>query len=202
MSDAENQNSLPPASPTTAQPEQSPAVPAPALTANPRLLTAALGRKIGRPTIKSEESIRKILIGIRTKRTLGGAAAYAGIGKRTLDRWKRNDAEFAELIEMAQAVQVERLVKEMLDYAKNGKHEGRDWRAISWLLERLAGANRDLRKHNPDVVTPDVLAAKIGEIVARVIPLIDESKHAAAQAILDDICGSLKPKDGSDDDGS
>ncbi len=173
------------------------------LLSDPTLLSAALGRKIGRPTIKNTDSIRKVLVGIRTKNTIGGAAAFAGIGRRTFYRWKRDDAEFSELVEMAQSMQVEKLVRTMLSYAKNGKREGCDWRAIAWLLERSTGANRELCKFNPDVVTPEMLAAAISRAVSILIPFVPAGEIERVQVELAQVYKDLKPSESrGDDDGS
>jgi hypothetical protein len=210
MSDIEQTpNPSTPASP--AQP--SAVVPAakPSLLDNPALIAAATGKRFtknqfqsgnpGKPSLATTENLIKLLESLRTTFTIQGAANQLGVSLRTVYNWQQSDSEVATLIDMARATRLEGLLSELLALSRASKAEksdGKDWRAVAWVIERLPWAHGKLFKRDPNAITPDVLAAKIGEIVARIIPMLPPERHAEAQAILAEICGSLTPKSGDD----
>jgi hypothetical protein len=218
MSDTTNTDNTPtpnpslPASP--AQPSAVVPVTKPSLLDNPALIAAATGKKFtknqfqpgnpGRPTGATEENLVKLLNALRTTFTIQGAANILGVTHRTVYNWQQANPEVATLIDMARGTRLEQLLKDLLALSRASKAEksdGKDWRAVAWVIERLPWAHGKLFKRDPNAITPDVLAAKIGEIVARIIPMLPPERHAEAQAILAEICGSLTPK-GGDDGGS
>lgn len=194
----------------------------PSLLDNPALIAAATGvnpaaakkrRVVGRPfppgnsahqSGATPENLAILLTAIRNSFTMAGAANELGVSLRTVNNWQQKNPEVAQLISMARATRLEGLLKDLLKLSKVSKKDranGYDWRAIAWLIERLPWAHAMLFKRDPNAITPDVLAAKIGEIVARIIPMLPVERHAEAQAILMEICGTLTPKDGDDDGG-
>ena len=204
-----------PAQPSAVVPT-APTTPAakPSLLDNPALIAAATGKRIsstrfkpgnpGRPSGATTENLIKLLESLRTTFTIQGAANQLGVSLRTVYNWQQNDSEIATLIDMARATRLEGLLDELLALSRASKAEksdGKDWRAVAWVIERLPWAHGKLFKRDPNAITPDVLAAKIGEIVARIIPMLPPERHAEAQAILAEICGSLTPKGGDDGGG-
>lgn len=159
------------------------------------------GTPYHRPWVMTKETVRQVLVGIRTKYTVVGAAAFAGIGTRTFHRWKKENADFAELVELARSHRLEELLDELMRQSQLSKKEGGDWRGIAWVLERLPWVHRELYKRDPNAVTPEILAAKIGEIVTRILPLVEADKQAEAQRVMEEICGTLVVKDDESDDG-
>jgi len=215
MSDTTNTDNTPTPNPSTpASPAQpSAVVPAakPSLLDNPALIAAATGKRFtknqfqpgnpGKPSLATTENLIKLLESLRTTFTIQGAANQLGVSLRTVYNWQQNDSEITTLIDMARATRLEGLLGELLALSRASKAEksdGKDWRAVAWVIERLPWAHGKLFKRDPNAITPDVLAAKIGEIVARIIPMLPPERHAEAQAILAEICGSLTPKSGDD----
>lgn len=159
------------------------------------------GTPFHRPSLMTKDVVRQVLVGIRTKYTVVGAAAFAGIGTRTFHRWQKENTDFAELVELARSNRLEELLDELMRQSTLSKKDGGDWRAVAWVLERLPWVHRELYKRDPNAVTPEILAAKIGEIVTRILPLVEADKQAEAQRVMEEICGTLVVKDDEGDDG-
>lgn len=211
-------DSTAPAAPTPTAPTPEPK---PSLLDNPALIAAATGitpaaaaKKIrgrpfppGNPGSKSTatpERLEQLLKSIRNSFTMQGAANALGVPMRTVYYWQQSNPEISQLIKMARATRLEGLLKKLIELStvsKADRASGHDWRAIAFVIERLPWAHTDLYKRDPNAITPDVLAAKISEVVASIIPMLPPEKHAEAQSILEKICGTLRPRDEGDEDG-
>lgn len=79
-------------------------------------------------TKKTPARIEKILENLRCGLTIKAACTQAGIHPRTVDNWRKDDAEFAADFEAA------------IDFGEaalyNDIRISDDWRAKAWLLER------------------------------------------------------------------
>jgi len=96
--------------------------------------------KGGRPSSFNEETIDRVLEGIRQGLSYAQAAAYAGISYSTLNRWRiigqQEDAEpefrkFWKAFQQANGEASFRLLGNINDAANRG-----DWKAAGWILER------------------------------------------------------------------
>ena len=86
---------------------------------------------MARPTKLNGPVRAKLLEAIEAGSTLKDAAAYAGIGKSTLDRYRQQDEALAAAVEQAEgtaAVTYLRAIHRALDRG--------DWKAAAWWLER------------------------------------------------------------------
>jgi hypothetical protein len=207
-------NSLPPASPAEGPSVAPPSPPQASLLSNPILLKAATGKSpkngrfepgnsYGRPTVMTVEAIATLLRGLRTKKTISGAVAAAGIGMTTFQRHRRENREFAELCEIAEAHATALLVAKLIQAcqgAADGKQR-RDWRGYAWLLERRSASKREFAKLVPDAITHDVLANAISKVVSVVMPKIAEADRPMVLQAMEAVFADLKPTE-RDDDGS
>lgn len=225
----ENQNStpeIPPPTPSTPAspaegppageaPSVAPSLPPskPSLLDNPILIAAATGKKkgkpnstsfkpghhIGRPSVLTTEVMANLLRGLRTKKTISGALAAAGIGKTTYWRARRDNAEFAELADIAEAHATALLVSKLIKAAGADRRESKqDWRGFAWLLERRNSSRAEFAKFTPDAITHDVLANAISKVVATIMPKIKEEDRQAVLQAMESVFADLKPKDRDD----
>lgn len=208
----------PPASPAEGQPvapvdPQIPPPPPTSLLDNPILIAAATGKKkgkpnstsfkpgnpYGRPTVMTVETMANLLRGLRTSKTVSGAIAAAGIGKTTYYRARRDNAEFAELADIAEAHATALLVAKLIKAASADRRDSKqDWRGFAWLLERRCSSRAEFAKFTPDAITHDVLANAISKVVATIMPKIKEEDRAAVLQAMESVFADLKPKDRDD----
>lgn len=85
----------------------------------------------GRKPKYDEDRVTKVLEAISIGATYELAAKYAGISKDTLDRWRRQKADFAVRCDEAEGRAGIGWLAKIEREANNG-----DWRAASWKLER------------------------------------------------------------------
>jgi hypothetical protein len=86
-----------------------------------------------RPTKKTPEAVDRILKILGVGGTWSMAAAAAGISPDTLVRWRDTHRAFALACARARDNGAQKLVERIRAEAENG-----DWRAASWLLERIS----------------------------------------------------------------
>lgn len=86
-----------------------------------------------RPTKKTPEALEKIIQIMGVGGTWNMAAAAGGISPDTLKRWRDKDPAFASRIARARDDGTQKLADRIRQEAESG-----DWRAASWLLERIA----------------------------------------------------------------
>lgn len=123
-------------------------------------------KKPGRPTKKIDKYIDPLLDNLRTGMSYQAAATQAGLSVHTVEAWRRDDPDFAELFDAA------------VDYAEavilnEIRQQGRsrdDWRASAWILERRFPERWALRKEidmsvNKKSDGQDMVAAMIEQAV-------------------------------------
>src|SRR5690242_5356536 len=88
----------------------------------------------GRPTKRTEEAERAILEGLARGLPLRSAAALAGVSERTLHAWRREDAEWDQAMQQAEALAVSGHLSVIDEAAKAG-----NWLASRWVLESRYG---------------------------------------------------------------
>jgi hypothetical protein len=88
----------------------------------------------GRPSKYTDETVARVVEGIKLGLTYELAASYAGISWDTFDRWRKGKADFALRISEAEgkgaALNMARINKE----AQEG-----EWRAAAWIMEHRHG---------------------------------------------------------------
>lgn len=123
-------------------------------------------KKAGRPTKKIDKYIDPLLDNLRAGMSYQAAASQAGLSTNTVDSWRRNDPEFADLfdaaIDFAEAV--------MLNEIRQQGRAREDWRATAWILERRFPERWALRKEidmsvNKKSDGQDMVAAMIEQAV-------------------------------------
>ncbi len=95
------------------------------------------GKKIGRPTLCTEEIAQKLLEGIREGQSIEGAAIRAGIAPRTYYQWKdkgeNGEQPFVQFLQTLRQAEAE------VEYETAGHWRNQtpdDWRAAKEFLER------------------------------------------------------------------
>jgi len=94
------------------------------------------------------------------------AASQAGLSMYTVDKWRQNDPEFAELFDAA----VDYAEAVMLSEIRQQGRAREDWRATAWILERRFPERWALRKEvdmnvNKKSDGQDMVAAMIAQAV-------------------------------------
>ena len=87
-------------------------------------------RRRGRPSKLNDERVGTILEALRAGCYLETAAAYAGVHRDTVNRWRQEHPEFADQVERARA---EGEVRGLL--VINRAEQAGDWRAAAWRLQ-------------------------------------------------------------------
>lgn len=99
-------------------------------------------RTAGRPSKKIPKYIDPLLANLREGMSLEAAASLAGLHRRTVEKWRKDDEafneEFQAAIDFAEAV--------MIADIKRLGNEKADWRAIAWILERRFPERWSLKK--------------------------------------------------------
>ena len=96
----------------------------------------------GRPRVM-DDAKRALVVGyIAGGGSLTGAAGHAGVGRNTVYAEMERNQDFRAEIEKARSKSEDFLVQRVRTHSKE------DWRAASWLLERLHGQDYgNLQKH-------------------------------------------------------
>lgn len=138
-------------------------------------------RSAGRPTKKTPERVARILDEVRKGMPQKTAATLAGISEDSLLNWKRDDPQFAALLESALADSEAALVARVQEAA------AKDWRAAAFLLERRfsmdwgkRSAGEVQHQHLHAVAGQDMLAQLVAMRRAR-----DERMHRAEVLTID-----------------
>jgi hypothetical protein len=133
---------------------------------------------MGRPSLKTPETVAKICAAIRAHgHSDTHAAARAGISASAVSRWRQEDEEFAIQLDEARTDYVEARLEEIRALRK--RDGSIDWRAQAWLLQVAAPevygtpsrrhslarekeerqrAEEKAKAENASVITPDELA--------------------------------------------
>lgn len=123
-------------------------------------------KKPGRPTKKTDQYIDPLLDNLRAGMSYQAAASQAGLSVKTVEAWRHDDPDFAELFDAAVDFAEAVLLNEIRQQGRSRD----DWRASAWILERRFPERWALRKEidmsvNKKGDGQDMVAAMIEQAV-------------------------------------
>ena len=99
-------------------------------------------KRVGRKSKKIPKYIEPLFDNLRAGLTMRAAATQAGLSPATVDSWRANDENFAQLFQ--EAIDYSEAVL-LAEIRQQGRSKD-DWRASAWVLERRFPDRWALRK--------------------------------------------------------
>jgi hypothetical protein len=131
-------------------------------------------KKPGRPSLCTDETIRKLCEELERLGVVKYAAALAGVSVDVIDLWLSRAKEGGQYAKFATAWTLSRERSRAALVARIMEHADRDWRASAWLLERLDPATWPQK---PEVVVTTNVnqGANIGPLLRQLVAMPSEA---------------------------
>jgi hypothetical protein len=135
-------------------------------------------KKPGRPSLCTDETIRRLCEELERTGVVKYAAALAGVSVDVIDLWLSRAREGGQYAKFATAWNLSRERSRAALVARIMEHSDRDWRASAWLLERLDPATWPQK--------PEVVVTTNVHQGANIAPLLRQLVHMPSEAHGDD----------------